>query len=74
MGIIEPRLQEMASDQMKDMRTKFTKEGINSSQLATVQGTETDLLKCGKCQQRKCTYNQVGFSVLFVCHNLISGC
>jgi len=51
--------EEMASDQMKDMRTKFTKEGINSSQLATVQGTETDLLKCGKCQQRKCTYNQV---------------
>lgn len=26
---------------------------------ATVQGTKTDLLKCGKCKQRNCTYNQL---------------
>lgn len=49
----------MASDDMKDMRNKFTKEGINNAQLATVQGTQTDLLKCGKCGKRNCTYNQV---------------
>ena len=51
--------QEMASDEMKDMRTKFTKDAINNAQLATVQGTQTDLLKCGKCRKRNCTYNQV---------------
>ena len=49
----------MASDEMKDMRNKFTKEGIDSAQLATVQGTKTDLLRCGKCGKRNCTYNQV---------------
>ena len=49
----------MASDEMKEMRQKFTKQGIDSSQLAIVQGTKTDLLKCGKCGKRNCTYNQV---------------
>lgn len=26
---------------------------------ATVQGTKTDLLKCGKCKKKDCTYNQL---------------
>jgi len=51
--------EEMASDDMKEMRQKFTKQGIDSSQLAIVQGTKTDLLRCGKCGKRNCTYNQV---------------
>ncbi|XP_046632895.1 transcription elongation factor S-II-like isoform X1 [Daphnia pulicaria] len=51
--------EEMASDDMKDIRQKFTKESINDAQLATVQGTQTDLLKCGKCGKRNCTYNQI---------------
>ncbi|XP_046445120.1 transcription elongation factor S-II-like isoform X2 [Daphnia pulex] len=51
--------EEMASDEMKNIRQKFTKESINDAQLATVQGTQTDLLKCGKCGKRNCTYNQV---------------
>jgi len=51
--------EEMASDEMKEMRQKFTKQGIDSSQLAIVQGTKTDLLKCGKCGKRNCTYNQI---------------
>ncbi|KAH0556641.1 transcription elongation factor S-II isoform X1 [Cotesia glomerata] len=64
-GVITPaRLasmtaEEMASDEIKKLRDKFTKESINDSQLATVQGTQTDLLKCGKCKQRNCTYNQI---------------
>jgi len=49
----------MASDEMKSLRNKFLKEAINDAQLATVQGTKTDLLKCGKCKKRNCTYNQV---------------
>jgi len=51
--------EEMASDEMKSIREKFVKEGINDSQLATVQGTKTDLLKCNKCHQRNCTYSQI---------------
>lgn len=50
---------EMASDEMKLLREKFVKEAINDAQLATVQGTKTDLLKCGKCKKRNCTYNQL---------------
>lgn len=44
---------------MKQLRNKFLKEAIDDAQLATVQGTTTDLLKCGKCKKRNCTYNQV---------------
>lgn len=51
--------EEMASDEMKKLRDKFVKEAINDAQLATVQGTQTDLLKCGKCNKRNCTYNQI---------------
>ncbi len=49
----------MASTEMKKVREQFVKDGINDSQLATVQGTKTDLLKCNKCRKRDCTYNQV---------------
>lgn len=51
--------EEMASDEMRKLRDKFVKEAINDAQLATVQGTETDMLKCGKCRQKKCSYNQI---------------
>lgn len=51
--------EEMANDEMKKIREKFVKEAINDAQLATVQGTQTDLLKCGKCRKRNCTYNQI---------------
>lgn len=51
--------EEMANDEIKNLREKFKKEAINDAQLATVQGTKTDLLKCGKCKKRNCTYNQI---------------
>ncbi|KAL1458763.1 hypothetical protein WDU94_008879 [Cyamophila willieti] len=51
--------EEMANDEMKNLRNKFVKESIDDAQLATVQGTKTDLLKCGKCKKRNCTYNQI---------------
>ena len=63
----------MASDEMKNIRQKFTKESINDAQLATVQGTQTDLLKCGKCGKRNCTYNQVHTELFFpLCVLIIS--
>ncbi|KAG0716402.1 Transcription elongation factor S-II [Chionoecetes opilio] len=64
-GVITPQRlavmtsDEMASDEMKALREKFTKQGIDDHQLAIAQGTKTDLLKCGKCNKRHCTYNQM---------------
>lgn len=51
--------EEMANDEIKLLRDKFTKEAINDAQLAHVQGTMTSLLKCGKCKKKNCTYNQL---------------
>ncbi|PSN41752.1 Transcription elongation factor S-II [Blattella germanica] len=74
-GVINAtRLAEMASDEMKNLRDKFTKEAINDAQLATVQGTKTDLLKCGKCKKRNCTYNQARFlNFVFLSMGVSSG-
>ena len=51
--------QEMASDDMKLLRKKFTKESIDDHQMAKTGGTTSSLLKCGKCRKYNCTYNQV---------------
>jgi len=65
LGVLSPaRLakmtsEEMANEDVKKEREKFVKEGINDSQLSTVQGTKTSLLKCQKCQKRDCTYSQI---------------
>lgn len=64
-GVISPKKlavmtsEEMASKDMKALRDKFTKESIDDHQLAVAQGTKTDLLRCGKCGKRNCTYNQL---------------
>jgi len=50
---------EMASDEMKDLRAKLTKEAIDDHQMAQQGGTKSDLFKCGRCGQRDTTYNQV---------------
>ena len=65
LGMITPQRlakmtsEEMASDEVKKQREQFVKEGIDNSRLAAVEGTKTDLLKCGKCGKRNCTYNQI---------------
>ena len=51
--------EEMANDDIKTLRKKFTKEAIDDAQMAVTAGTPTDLFKCGKCQKRHCTYTQV---------------
>ncbi|GFO32835.1 transcription elongation factor a protein 1, partial [Plakobranchus ocellatus] len=51
--------EEMASNEMKQLREKLTKEAIDDHQMAKTGGTPTDLFKCGKCRQNNCTYNQV---------------
>lgn len=54
----------MASDEMRQLRAKFTKESIDDHQMSRQEGTVTDLFKCGKCGKKNCTYNQVSPSEL----------
>ena len=56
----------MASDEIKNLRKKFTKEAINDAQMAVTAGTPTDLFKCGKCQKRHCTYTQVRTLIIYL--------
>ncbi|XP_008332706.1 transcription elongation factor A protein 1 [Cynoglossus semilaevis] len=51
--------EEMASDELKEMRKNLTKEAVRDHQLATTGGTVTDLFTCGKCKGKCCTYTQV---------------
>jgi len=50
---------EMASDEMKQLRAKLTKESIDDSQMAQQSTTKSDYFKCSRCGQRDTTYNQV---------------
>ncbi|XP_053488772.1 transcription elongation factor A protein 3 isoform X8 [Ictalurus furcatus] len=51
--------EEMASDELKQLRNILTQEAIREHQMAKTGGTVTDLLQCGKCRKKNCTYNQV---------------
>lgn len=51
--------EEMASNEMKELRQKLTKEAIDEHQMAVTGGTKTDLIKCPKCKKSNTTYNQV---------------
>ena len=64
--------QEMASDELKQMRAKLTKEAINDHQMSYQGGTRTTLFKCGRCGKRDCTYNQVRLVTIFYCICLFS--
>ncbi|XP_032936814.1 transcription elongation factor A protein 3 isoform X2 [Catharus ustulatus] len=64
-GAIEPGLiarmtaEEMASDELKKLRSAMTQEAIREHQMAKTGGTVTDLFQCSKCRKKNCTYNQV---------------
>ncbi|XP_015265731.1 PREDICTED: transcription elongation factor A protein 3 isoform X2 [Gekko japonicus] len=64
-GAIPPSLiakmtaEEMASDELKELRSAMTQEAIREHQMAKTGGTTTDLFQCGKCKKKNCTYNQV---------------
>ncbi|XP_070620631.1 transcription elongation factor A protein 3 isoform X4 [Erythrolamprus reginae] len=64
-GSIPPALiakmtaEEMASDELKELRNAMTQEAIREHQMAKTGGTATDLFQCGKCKKKNCTYNQV---------------
>ncbi|XP_075427659.1 transcription elongation factor A protein 2 isoform X2 [Ascaphus truei] len=51
--------EEMASNELKEMRKAMTKAAIQEHQMAKTGGTQTDLFTCGKCKKKNCTYTQV---------------
>ncbi|XP_063281740.1 transcription elongation factor A protein 2 [Pelobates fuscus] len=51
--------EEMASNELKEMRKAMTKAAIQEHQMAKTGGTQTDLFSCGKCKKKNCTYTQV---------------
>ncbi|XP_067856553.1 transcription elongation factor A protein 1-like isoform X1 [Heptranchias perlo] len=51
--------EEMASDELREIRKALTNEAIREHQMAKTSGTETDLFTCGKCKKKNCTYTQV---------------
>jgi len=65
LGIITPdRLavmvaEEMASEDLKNLRAKFTQESIDDHQMARTQGAKTSLLTCSKCKGKNCAYSEM---------------
>lgn len=51
--------EEMASDDLKKEREKFTQEAINDHQMSTSGGTTSTMMKCGKCGKSNVMYNQL---------------
>ncbi|XP_032810799.1 transcription elongation factor A protein 1-like isoform X1 [Petromyzon marinus] len=51
--------EEMASDELKEIRKAMTKEAIREHQMAKTGGTVSDLFSCGKCKKKNTTYTQV---------------
>ncbi|XP_054995784.1 transcription elongation factor A protein 3 isoform X2 [Sorex araneus] len=51
--------EEMASDELRELRNAMTQEAIREHQMAKTGGTTTDLFQCNKCKKKNCTYNQV---------------
>lgn len=51
--------EEMASDELKREREKYTKEAINDHQMTLTSGTKTSEIKCPACKKFNVTYNQV---------------
>ncbi|XP_076462898.1 transcription elongation factor A protein 1-like [Babylonia areolata] len=52
--------EEMASDQMKELRARLTEEAIKDHQMTnTTMGTTTDLFRCKRCGNKNCTYSQL---------------
>jgi len=64
-GVVSPERfavmnsEEMASNEIKQMRDKFTKQAIDEYQMSVEQGTPSEMFKCGKCLKKNCTYTQV---------------
>lgn len=50
--------EDMASDNLKQLREKYTKEAINDHQMGTGPVMKSSLLKCGKCKKNNCSFSE----------------
>jgi transcription elongation factor S-II len=50
---------EMASEEMKQVRERLAKEAFNDHQMSFVSGTQTDQFQCSNCKKYNTTYNEV---------------
>lgn len=51
--------EEMASDDLKKERERYTQESINDHQMSLTTGTRTSEIKCPACKKCDVTYNQM---------------
>ncbi|KAI1725807.1 transcription factor s-II (TFIIS), central domain-containing protein [Ditylenchus destructor] len=49
---------EMASEELKEMRHKLVKETIEEHKLSIDEGTPSDMFRCEKCGGRNCSYSE----------------
>lgn len=49
---------EMQCEELKSKDTEYIKESLLASQVATT-AADTDMFRCSKCKQNKCTYSQL---------------
>jgi transcription elongation factor S-II len=65
LGLIGPEklavmtAEEMASEDLKQLREKYTKEAIDDHQMAVQQGAKSSLLKCRKCKGTNCGFTEM---------------
>jgi len=57
--LVKMSAQEMATSQLKEERIKLHSQNLFEARGAAAQVAETDMFKCGRCRQRKCTYYQM---------------
>lgn len=50
--------EQMQSEDLRSKDSEYIKNSLLASQLAKV-AADTDMFKCGRCKQRKCTYSQL---------------
>nr|ODN90589.1 transcription elongation factor S-II [Cryptococcus depauperatus CBS 7841] len=50
---------EMASESIRMQKEQLAKENLFKAKAVGETQAETDAFKCGRCQQRKCTYYQM---------------
>ncbi|KAJ8905474.1 hypothetical protein NDN08_001981 [Rhodosorus marinus] len=79
--LIKMSSQELANPERRESNTKIEKNNMREAQLynPNKHAATTDLFKCGKCKQRKCTYYQLqtrsadepltSFVTCMVCNN-----
>jgi transcription elongation factor S-II len=69
LGIITPErlafmsVEEMANDDLKELRAKLTQESINDHQLGHVEGSHTSLIVCPNCKKHDVVNSEMQMNV-----------